>query len=262
MENKIHPTAVIDAKADLQGVKVEPYVIVEEGVQVKKGTHLQAHSHLKKGTQIGENNVIGEKSIIGGEGQDLKFDSKTPSGVVLGDRNVIREGVTIHRATVEGKNTILGNDNYLMACSHLGHDVKVENRVILTNGFLAGGFSTIGEGAVLSALSALHQHVRVGRYAMVGALSKVVQDVLPFSLISGPFLKGINTIGLRRNHFSLQERNTIKKAYQTLRAVADLKEALHFLKQEKNPLAKEIVMFCQQSKRGVVRRKEFERLTP
>ena len=263
MENKIHPTAIIDTKAELEGVNVLAYVIVEAGVKVKKGTCLQAHCHLKKGTQIGENNVIGEKSIIGGEGQDRKFDSKIPTGVVLGNRNVIRECVTIHRATLEGKNTTLGDDNYLMACSHLGHDVKIENHVTIANGFLAGGFCTIGEGAFLSGVSVLHQHVRVGRYAMMGALSKVVQDVLPFSLVSGHFLKGINVVGLRRAGFSLQDRNTIKKATETLSTVRDLKEALSFLKKEEEtkPLVKEMILFCQQSERGILRRKEFGKLT-
>jgi UDP-N-acetylglucosamine acyltransferase len=215
---KIHPLSVVHPKAELaEDVEVGPFCNIEQDVQVGLGSRLDSHVTLKRYTVIGENNFFGQGAIIGGEPQDRKFGHER-SYVKIGNNNVFREYVTIHRATGEDRETTVANDCYLMAYVHLGHNVALHDWVTIANAVNLGGHVTLETLVTVGGMSGIHQFVRVGKVAMVGAFTKIVRDVPPFCLVDGPNqdLRDINAVGLRRIGVTPQARLALHKAVKLL----------------------------------------------
>ncbi len=254
----IHDTAIIDSNAELaEDVKVGPYSIIGPGVKVGSGTVIGPHVHIKQDTIIGTNNIFEHGASIGGEPQDLSFKGQK-TYVKIGNGNTFREFSTIHRATKEGEATTIGNGNYFMAYSHAGHDCVVGNHVIISNCTGLAGHVHVEDYAILSASVGIHQFGRIGTMAMVGALSRINQDILPYTLVEGnpATTRGLNSVGLRRRGVPPESRSALKKAYKILcRADMSIPKALHKITEEIEQIAevKHLVEFVRKSKRGVIR---------
>ncbi len=213
----IHPTAVIDARAEIDPtVEIGPYVVIDGPVRIGAGTRVQPFVHLTGDTVIGRDNDIASGAVIGGAPQDLGY-SGAPTGVRLGDRNRIREHVEINRATKLERPTTLGDDNFLMGHAHVGHDSQVGNGVILANGAMLGGHVSVGDRAFISGNCVVHQFVRVGRLTMLRGLSRSSRDVPPFAIMDWTHtVRGINRVGLRRAGFSPERIRAVQRAFATL----------------------------------------------
>ena len=250
--SRIHPSAIVDLGAEVGSeCEIAPYVVIEAGVKVGDQCSIGAHSVLKRYTRIGACNRIAEHVIIGGEPQDLSFQA-CESYVDIGERNVIREGVTIHRATGAGNTTTLGDGNYLMANSHIAHECSVGNQVVFANGVALAGHVSIGDHAFLSAYVSIHQFCRIGSYAMISGLSGINQDCLPFITSAGIPARplGLNLVGLRRAGFDRDTIRELKNAYQVLlRSGLPLKTAIEQLSVSDCEQVQELVAFVRSSKR-------------
>jgi UDP-N-acetylglucosamine acyltransferase len=252
---QVHPTAVVDAKAELgDGGEVGPYAVLEAEVAVGPGTYIGPHVHIARWTRIGRDCYIGTGAALGGPPQDRKFQGKR-SYLVIGDRNQIREYVTIHRGSGPESATVVGDDNMLMNYVHLGHNVMVGNGVNIANCTNFSGYAVVEDNAYVSGMCGIHQYVRVGKLAMVSGLSKVVQDVPPFMLVEGNPAKvmGPNVVGLRRAGFSPEARDAIKRAYRIIyRSGRNTTEALAQVRQElgDSPEVLYLVEFLEKIKEG------------
>lgn len=215
---KIHPTAMVDPGARLgDGVEIGPYALIGAEVEIGPGSVVQSHAVLKGAVRVGTENEIGHGSIIGGTPQDLGFKAGTKSSVQIGDRNIIREHVTIHRGTTPDSATRIGHNNFLMAGAHLGHNCAIGNNIILANNCLLGGYVTVDDGAFLGGGCVFHQFVRVGRLAITQGNSGFGKDIPPFVAAADVNkVVGLNVIGLRRAGFSAAERTEIKAAFRLL----------------------------------------------
>lgn len=213
-----HPAAVVDPKAELgNGVKVGPFAVIEAGAAIGDDSSIETHAVVKGNVTMGARNIIGHGAVLGGDPQARKFKGEQ-SELRIGDDNVFREFVTIHRALGEGNSTVVGNDNFLMAFCHLGHNVAIHNGVTMANGVGVSGHVTVEDGVNIGGMTGIHQHVRIGKYAMVGGISRVVRDVPPFMLTEGIPLRvyDINAIGLRRLGVSPNVRMALHKACKLL----------------------------------------------
>ncbi|HEX4665277.1 MAG TPA: acyl-ACP--UDP-N-acetylglucosamine O-acyltransferase [Chthoniobacterales bacterium] len=215
---KIHPSAIVDPGARLgDEVEIGPYASVGAAVEIGPATIVQAHAVIEGAVRIGSANRIGPGAIIGGWPQDLNFKPGTRSSVEIGDRNVIRENATIHRGTAADSATRLGDDNFLMAGAHLGHNCIIGSKVIIANNCLLGGYVTVEDAAFLGGGCVFHQFMRVGRLAITQGLSAFSKDIPPFCLAAERNLVfGLNVIGLRRAGFSAAERAEVKRAFRLL----------------------------------------------
>jgi UDP-N-acetylglucosamine acyltransferase len=211
----IHPTAVIDPKAQMDSdVVVGPYVLIEGPARISSGTEIQGHAVISGSVVIGRNNRIGYGSVIGSLPQDLSFDPKANSGVELGDNNVIREHCTIHRGTKEGTNTRIGSNNLLMVGAHLGHNARLGDNVILANNVLLGGYAEIHDRVFVGGGSVVHQFTRMGAVSLMQGISGVGKDVPPFAIAAGKDgITAINIIGLRRAGYGPALRKEVKEAF-------------------------------------------------
>ena len=231
----IHPTSIVDAKAELgEGVEVGPFCIIEAGTRIGAGSTLESNVIIKRGTTLGSNCRLMPHIILGGEPQDMKFKGEE-SFVVIGNNNILREMVTIHRATGEGQSTVIGDDNLLMAYVHFGHNCVVGNGNMISNSTGVSGHVTIEDKCVIGGFVGIHQFVHVGKMAIVGGLSKVVQDVPPFCMADGRPTKihGLNVRGLRRNGVESEQRNQIAKAFKLLyRSELNTSQALERIREE------------------------------
>ncbi len=210
-----HPTAVIAAGAQVaEDVEIGPFVIIGDGVRIGSGCRIDGHAQIVNRVEIGKNCEIGSGSVIGGNPQDKGFARGTASGVVIGDGNILREHVTVHRGSQEGSFTRIGNGNFLMVGCHVGHDTVVGDNNTLANHCLLGGHVRIGSSAFIGGGAAFHQFVRVGDLCMVKGLSAVSQDVPPFVLLSGSNqVRGLNKVGMSRAGFSPEARDSVKLAF-------------------------------------------------
>ncbi len=246
-------TAIVSPGARLgAGVEVGPFAIIEGGAVVGEECEIRAHAVVKGGVTLGRANRVHEGAVLGGEPQDLSFPGGE-TGVVLGERNIVREGVTIHRATRPGSATIVGDDCFLMAYVHLGHDDRLGNGVIMANNVVLAGHVQVDDRAFLSGGVAVHQYCRIGRLAMIGGNTKVVQDCLPFVITDGHPARacGLNVVGLRRAGITSPQLRALKEAYRLLvRSGLPRDGALERLTALADPLVDEMVAFVRSSKRG------------
>ena len=196
---------------------VHPTALIEEGARLGAGCVIHAHAIVTRHTELGAGVVVHPFAVVGGDPQDLRFDTATRSGVRIGAGTVIREHVTVHRATQAGGCTEVGAGCYLMIGSHVAHDCRLADKVILANAVLLAGHVHIGEGAFLGGSALIHQFARIGEGAMVGGGARVSQDVPPFTMVTErDELIGLNVVGLRRRGLSRQTLQELKRA---LRAV-------------------------------------------
>jgi UDP-N-acetylglucosamine acyltransferase len=227
--SKLHPTAIIHPSAELaEDVCVGPYAIIEAGVVIGAGGNVAAHAQLLARTVLGDACVIGHGAIIGGDPQSLAFDVRLPSNVVLGKRNVVREHVTIHRSMYEEKSTMIGDDNFFMAASHVGHDGQMGNRNVIANNVLFAGHVEVGNHCFFGGASVFHQFIRVGDYAMIQGKSGFSMDVPPFVIgTENNLVAGMNIVGMKRAGFTLAQRQELKRAFDLIyRSGRNLSQAL------------------------------------
>jgi UDP-N-acetylglucosamine acyltransferase len=260
MNREIHPTAILNPKAEIdEGIVIGPFCIIGEGVRIKRGTKLISSVVIEGDTEIGENCIIYPFTSIGLPPQDLKYKGEK-TGVKIGNDNIIREYVTVHRASIGGDGiTTIGDKNFLMAYVHIAHDCKIGCHIILANAATLAGHVVVEDYAIISGLTAIHQFTRIGAYAMVGGFSGVGQDVPPYTIASGARAKlfGLNTIGLKRHGFSDAKINHLKKAYKILfREKRTLKDAIKKIQEDLSYTdeIKHLIDFIQQKNaRGICR---------
>lgn len=219
----IHPTAIIDPTARLgDSVSVGPYAIIEADTTLGDGCLIAAHAVIKRFATLGAEVRVDHFSVVGGDPQDHAFDPSLRSGVRIGDRTVIREQVTVHRATKPGENTLVGADCLLMATSHVAHDCVLGDHVILANSALLAGHVQVGDRAFISGGVVIHQFCRIGGGALISGNGIIAHDVPPNTLAHGRNLvAGLNLIGLRRRGVSPGEVEELKRAYHEVYAGAD-----------------------------------------
>lgn len=233
-------------------VTIGPYAIVEADVEIGDGCQLHAHSVIRRYTTMGKRNKVHEHAVIGGEPQDLSYKG-AETGLVIGDDNVFRECVTVHRATNPDKPTTLGNNNFLMAYSHVAHDCQLEDNIIFANCATLAGHVEVGRKAFISGSTAVHQFCRIGAYSILSGVTPISLDALPFMIIAGnpAGTIGLNLIGLKRAGFSTEEISQIKQAYKILMLSGkSLKVALEELSGIDSMHVKELIEFIHNSKRG------------
>ncbi|MDX8408707.1 MAG: acyl-ACP--UDP-N-acetylglucosamine O-acyltransferase [Mariprofundales bacterium] len=217
---EIHPTAQVSPSARLgNGVTIGPFCVIGEGVKLGDGCQLMSHVVLDGSLTIGARNRFFPFASAGLEPQDLKYHGEN-SSVVIGDDNTIREHTTIHAGTEGGGMvTTVGSSNLLMAYSHVAHDCRLGDRIVLANGATLAGHVSIDDDAIIGGLTAIHQFLRIGRLAMIGGMSGIVKDVPPFTMIAGgyrPGLAGLNLVGLRRHGFDKDRISRMKSVYRAL----------------------------------------------
>jgi len=215
--SRIHPTAIVDPSARLDGaVEIGPYAIVEGDVRIGGGTVIRSHAVIRRYSYLGENNRVHSFAVIGGEPQDYGFDSSMISYVRIGDNNIFREGVTISRATGDGNTTIVGSNTMWMAYSHAGHNAIVDDKAILANGTALGGYSRLGPRAILSGGAMVHQFTWIGEMVMAQGMAGASCHVPPYCLLSGGInlVVGLNSVGLRRApEITDEDHRQIKEAF-------------------------------------------------
>jgi len=255
---KIHETAVVHPNARIgKDVEVGPYAVIGENVLIGDGTQIGAHVVIEGWTRIGINCKIYSGACIGGEPQDLKFAGEK-SYTFVGDNTIIRECVTINRATGEGEETRVGSNCMLQAYTHVAHNCVVGNHVIMSNSAGLAGHVVVEDRVVIGGLTGIHQFVKIGRNAMVGAISKITQDVPPFVIVDGNPAKvsGINNVGLSRAGYTPEVRRLIKQAYRILyRSGLSLPQAIAVMEQEleASEPVEHLLRFLRNVERGIVR---------
>ena len=250
----IHKTNVIDSKAKIgKDVKIGPFCFIGPNVQLDDGVELISNIHIEGNTKIGKGTKIFPFASIGTVPQDLKYKGETNS-LEIGENNIIREYVTINPGTAGGgSKTILGNNCLLMISSHVAHDCKIGNNVVIANNVPLGGHVTIEDSVVIGGNSAVHQFTRIGRLAMIGGMTGVIKDVIPFGLSFGNrnYLKGINLVGLRRKKYGNKKIIELDRAYKKMFSSANLQENLSKINGEfkGNELVEEVTKFIEKDKK-------------
>jgi UDP-N-acetylglucosamine acyltransferase len=214
----IHPLAAVSPEARLgEGVTVGAFATVESGAELGDFCTVAAGAVVKSGVRAGRHNEFGEHCVVGGAPQHAARPQQVGT-LVIGNHNVFREYVTVHRALKAGTATTIGDHNYVMATAHVGHDCVVGNHGIFANGALLGGHVTVEDRAFVSGAVAVHQFCRIGRLAMVGGHARVVQDIPPYMLVDGQSgcIVGLNIVGLKRSGHSAEEIAELKAAYRTI----------------------------------------------
>ncbi len=252
----VHPTAIVDADADIgAGVSIGPWAMVGPGCVLGDGTSVAARATLEKNVKLGRNVQIGIGSVLGGDPQDLKYRGED-TFVEIGDDTVIREYVTINRGTSHSVTTRVGHGCFLMTNVHVAHDCQLGNQVIISNGTLLAGHVSLADRVTISGNCAVHQFVRVGRFAFIGGVSKVTQDIPPFVRASGnpTALFGLNSVGLQRHGFDATVIREVKRAYRLcFKSDLNLSQALKqaHTDVEQIPEVVEFITFIEDSQRGV-----------
>ncbi len=252
----IHPMAIVDDGAKRHpSVEVGPFTIIDDGADIGEGTVIGSGVRIHGHTRIGRDNQIFDGAVLGALPQDTGFDPATDSYLTIGDNNVLREGVNISRAKVEGASTRLGDHNFFMCNVHLGHDCDFGSHIIIAPGTVVGGHVEVADRAFISGVVAVHQFCRIGELAMIAGGTKVVKDIPPFAMADGnpATLIGNNVVGLRRNGFDATRRQAIKHCYKTLfKSGLNLSTAIERLKGEEHGAeVTSILNFFTESQRGV-----------
>ena len=256
----IHPSAIVDPTSRVAAdAEIGPYCVVGAEVEIGAGTRLMAHVYVEGPTWIGAENVFYPYSSIGAAPQDLKYKGER-SETRIGDRNKIREFVTVHRGTEGGGLlTSIGNDNLLSAYSHVAHDCTVGSHVVLSHGATLGGHVTVEDWAVVGAGSAVHQFCRVGKHSMIGGFSVITQDVLPYSMTvteRDVRVFGANRVGLERRGFTAESVEALQKAFRLLtRSGLNTRQAIERIQAEvaSMPELDDLMGFIATSERGFVK---------
>ena len=259
-EAQIHAQAVVSPEAKLgKGVQVGAFAVVGAGVELGEGCVLHEHAVVRGPSKFGARNVFHPFTVIGGDPQDYTFSGEHVE-LHVGDGNIFREYVTISRGTTKGgRTTRIGNENFFLAYSHVGHDCQVGNNTLFVNGATLAGHVTAQDYVTIGAFSPVHQFCRLGRYAYIGACTVITQDVLPFSLIvteRETRCFGPNTIGLERKGFSAERIKTLQRAFRILvRSKKNTSQALEELRKGWGDSAdvKELVEFVEKAERGIVK---------
>lgn len=252
----IHAMAIVADGAQLHpSVEAGPFTIIDAGAVIGEGTVIGSGVRIHGNTRIGVHNKIFDNAVLGALPQDTAFDPATESYLTIGDHNVLREGVNISRAKVEGASTLLGDHNFFMCNVHLGHDCAFGSHIIIAPGTVIGGHVEVADRAFFSGLVAVHQFCRIGELAMIAGGTKVVKDIPPFSMADGnpATLVGSNVVGLRRNGVEQAQRTAIKNAYKTLfKSGLNVSQALKQLQgREHGAEVSAIIEFFEQSPRGI-----------
>jgi UDP-N-acetylglucosamine acyltransferase len=256
----IHPTAIVDSKAEMgEGVEIGAYSVVEQDVSIGEGTRIGPHVVIREGTHIGKRCQIFQFASIG-EAPQAFFYRGEKTSLFIGDQNVIREFVTLHRGTIKGGGkTVIGNDNFIMAYSHVAHDCQIGNQVVMSNGATLAGHIVIEDYAIIGGLSAIHQFCRVGTHALISGLTGVPLDIPPYMMAAGSRAKlyGLNAVGLKRHRFSEETMKALKIAYRIIfRSGLTLEKAMKKVGEDEISQAREVqhlLQFIQRSKRGISR---------
>ncbi|MCX6565648.1 MAG: acyl-ACP--UDP-N-acetylglucosamine O-acyltransferase [Candidatus Aminicenantes bacterium] len=260
-EPRIHPMAIVHPGARIgAGAEIGPFCVIGGEVVVGPGTVFESHVHVGSRTEIGSDNRFSPFVAVGGEPQDVGYKGE-PTRIRIGDRNVIREFATIHRATTkQDLETVIGDDNYFMAYSHVAHDCRVGNRTVFLHGATLGGHCVIGDSALIGAMSGVHQFCRIGRFSFMGGGSMITQDVLPFCRVAGQRptrALGLNIVGLRRNGFDRERLDVLKKIFKILLFQGvNTTQALERIEAEFPPSEdrEELLLFVRSAKRGFVKK--------
>ncbi len=258
MATNIHPTAVVESDAELgNGVSVGPHSFIESGAIIGDNTQIASSVWISGYARIGKDNKILHGAAIGGPPQDLKFDGEETT-LEVGDRNVIREYVTMNRGTHASGKTVVGSDSLFMAYVHVAHDCRVGDHVVLANSTNMAGHVEIEDWVIIGGIVPIHQFCRIGAHAIVGAGARIVQDVPPYALLGGDPTRvaGINIIGLQRRGFPEKTIATLKEAYKLIyRSKLNNTQAIEAIR-EKLPISPEIenlIQFIKTSERGIVK---------
>ena len=255
---QIHPTAIVDARAEIgTGTIIGPYCIVGPDVVLGADCWLQNHVTLAGPMTAGAQNKFYACCSIGQQTQDLKYQGE-PTYLEIGDENSFREFVTVNRGTTAAGKTRIGHRGNYLAYSHIGHDCNVGDAVVFSNNGTLAGHVQVGDHAIMGGLTAVHQFCRLGRYAITGGCSKIVQDVPPFMIADGnpAKVRGINIVGLERNGFPAETIKTIKEAFRLIyRSKFNTRQAVEAIQQELTASAEitQILEFIQSSERGIIR---------
>jgi UDP-N-acetylglucosamine acyltransferase len=252
---RIHPTAVISPEAELADhVVVGPHVVIEGHVRIAQGCVVRAQAYLCGPLTMGRDNVVFPGAVLGERPQHLKYTGE-PTGLEIGDGNIFREHVTIHRGTTQAWTTRIGNQNFFMANSHVAHDCQIGNRCILANGALVGGHCTLEDNVYLSGNCAVHQFVRIGRLALLSGCSASTKDIPPFVVQQGiDTVVGVNVVGMRRASLTNDRIDAVRRAFRILfRQGLVLPTALARIEEELGAIdaVAELVAFIRRSSRGI-----------
>jgi UDP-N-acetylglucosamine acyltransferase len=250
----IHPSAIVDRRAEIDpSADVGPFVVIDGPVRLGPRTRVMAGAFLTGRTIIGADNVVHPGAVVGHEPQDLSYRG-ADTGLRIGDRNVLREHCEVHRATQDGTWTEIGDDNYLMSQTHVGHNCRLGNGVIMATGALLGGHVRVDDRAFIAGNCVVHQHCRVGRLVIMRGLARASRDLPPFAIIDGTHtVRGLNRIGLRRAGFDRERIRILAAAFRILfRVPTNLGAALARVEAElPSPDVAELVGFIRDSRRGV-----------
>jgi len=253
----VHPTAIIDPKAELEtGVTIGPYSVIEANVRIGKNCWIGPHAHIAAGTRIGADGRIFTGAALGNPPQDLKFGGEETT-LEIGERTTIREFVTLNRGTKEHWKTVIGNDCLIMAYAHVAHDCIVGNYCILANSVNLAGHVVVEDWVSLGGMVPVHQFVRIGQHSFVGGAYRVVKDIPPYILAAGEPMTygGLNSVGLSRRGFSKQAMTTLKRAYKLLyKSKLNVSQAVLRIHEEceLTPEVQNVLAFIEKSERGII----------
>lgn len=254
----IHPTAIIEKGAQIDsGVSIGAYAYIGSNVKIGEGTVVHHHGTIEGNTEIGKDNEVFPYALIGGKTHDLKYCGGEP-GLKIGNNNIFREYTTVHIATNDGEYTIIGNSNVMLAYSHVAHDCKIGNHMVMSSHSALAGHVTVQDNVNIGWNVGVHQFCHLGKHCMVGACSKIVLSVLPFMLVDGnpAVVRTFNKIGLERAGYSSEELEIVRFIYQTFyrkglnrsQALAELQE----YELSNSSLVKSVLTFVENSDRGLV----------
>jgi len=251
----IHPTALVSSEAVLASdVQVGPHAIIEGKVEIGPGCVIRPFAYLRGSLTMGSRNVVFSGAVLGEDPQHLKYRNE-PTSLEIGDGNVFREYVTVHRGTTATGTTQIGNGNFFMANSHVAHDCRIGNHCIFANGALVAGHCTIDDGVYLSGNCAVHQFVRMGRLSLLSGVSATTKDIPPFIIQQGiNNVVGVNVVGMKRNDVDAEQIDGVRRAFNVLyRQGLPISEALARLEEQEGAFAavKEFITFIRQSSRGI-----------
>jgi UDP-N-acetylglucosamine acyltransferase len=256
---KIHPTAIVGKSAELGDVEIGPYAIIEDGAVIGGGTRVLAHAYIAGGTSIGKDCEVHMGAVVGHIPQHLRYKG-AKTYLKIGDRNIIREYCSIHRGFEEGSATVIGNDNLFMGFSHVAHDCRIGDNTVICNGALLAGHVAVEDKVFIAGNVAIHQFVKIGTLAMIGGLTRVNKDVVPYTLIEGDSETcSLNTVGIRRSGMSQEAAAHIKKVYKLLyRSGLNVTHALSEIAGlgDLSPEAERMIDFVKSSERGICKHRK------